>query len=244
MQKIMQKKIFGLGWIVTILLFGMSIQRADAMDYYYKNEHGVILSEYEYQYLSQMYWEGYQENLTKDIYDLMKQMNIFNNKLQKNITTNYPITRGSVVTSNLRTLSISKSCSNTCMISLAMEWLGTPTIKSYDVMGARLENTSISRLINTVVSGKNYSKSYTNFKSFGNGFGISILVPNVDNVKTATTFITTNSGTIYGSYQHAKRNITEAVSKNYTIGLGGYGNVFHFNSNAVGVYDDAPGVSI
>ena len=37
-------------------------------------------------------------------------------------------------------------------------------------------------------------------------------------------------------------NVSNATSKLYTIGLGGYGYVFHFYGNAYGKYDAAPGV--
>ncbi len=228
--------------IVVVLVFGVISPKVNAKSYYY-NDNGVYLTQQEYQYISELYWEGYQQYLAKSDYNLMKEMDIFNHEIKKSEIM-VPLTIGNTVTSHLRTLSINSSCSSECMITLVMAWMGTPTVKSYDVMGARVDNATITRIINTVVTGNNYGKTYTNFQRFNNGFGISVLVPNVDNIKTATTFLTTNSGTIYGSYQHAKKNITEAISKNYSIGPGGYGNVFNFIGNATGIYDDAPGVSV
>ena len=39
-------------------------------------------------------------------------------------------------------------------------------------------------------------------------------------------------------------NTSLVVSNQYTIGVGGYGNVFQFIGTARNVYDNAPGVDI
>lgn len=193
-----------------------------------------------------MYWEGYQEYLTLDDYNEFKNMNLFNQSIDKTtkIIEDIPLTRGASVTSNLRTLTISKSCSNTCVVTLVNKWIGTPTIKSYDVFGVRVNGVSITNIRNVLVSGDNYARTYSNPIVQNNGFGYSVLVPNVGNVRATLTFVTTNGGMVYGSYQHAMRNTTEAVSKQYTIGLGGYGNVFNFTGSAREIYENSPGVDI
>lgn len=207
---------------------------------------GVILSKQEYEFILNMYWDGYQEYLTLEDYNEFKSMDLFNRPIEKATKeiADVPSTRGASVTSHLRTLTIAKSCSDNCVLSLVTKWNGTPTIKSHDVFGARVTGTSITNIKNALVSGDNYGKTYSNPKSYSNGFGFSVLVPNVGNVKTSVTFITTKGGTVYGSYQHAMRNTTEAVSKQYTIGLGGYGKVLNFTGLALDIYDNAPGVDI
>lgn len=241
MNKIKNKLFFGI--ILGIMFFANNV---NAQEIYYQNDLGVALSKQEYEFISNMYWEGYQEYLTLDDYNEFKNMNLFTQSIDKTtkIIEDIPLTRGASVTSNLRTLTISKSCSNACVIVLVSKWNGTPTIKSYDVFGARVNGVAIQEIKNALVSGDNYGKTYSNPKTYYNGFGYSVLVPNVGNVKTSVTFITTTGGTIYGSYQHAMRNTTEAVSRQYTIGLGGYGNVFNFTGSARDIYENSPGVDI
>lgn len=234
--------------VCLLIVFGMILytDKLNAQEVFYKNDLGVIFSKQEYDFISNMYWNGYQEYLTLDDYNKFKELNLFNQPIEK--TTKefryIPLTRGSSVTSNLRTLTIAKSCSYNCVLSLVNKWNGIPTIKSYDVFGVRVTGVLITDIRNALVSGQNYGKSYNNPKVYNNGFGFSVLVPNVSNVKTTVTFITTKGGTVYGSYQHSMKNTTEAVSKQYTIGLGGYGNVFNFSGSARDIYENSPGVDI
>ncbi len=217
-----------------------------ARENYYQNENGVILTKQEYDFISNMYWNGYQNYLTLDDYNYIASLNVFDKEISKKTEEfiDAPLTRGSSVTSNLRTLTIAKACSDTCMVTLVNKWNGTPTIKSYDVFGVRVNGVEILDIRNALVSGTNYGKSYSNPKVSNNGFGYSVLVPNVGNVKATVTFVTTTGGRIYGSYQHAIKNTTEAVSKQYTIAVGGYGKVFQFTGTARSIYENSPGVDI
>lgn len=234
----------------TLLLSNLYVLNVSAKDNnFYQNENGVIMSKSEYDYFSKIYWNGYQSYITQEEYDNIKNMNLFDKDVIKKeiVQEEYvqsPITRGSSVTSHLRTLTIGKSCSSDCLITLVTSWDGLPFIKSYDVIGARVENSSIKSISTTRVTGTNFIKSYNNPQRFNDGFGFSVLLPNVGSLKVTTTFTTSKSGTVYGSYQHAMSNTTEYVSKQYTIGMGDYGNVFRFTGTARTVYDNAPGVSI
>lgn len=241
MKKRKYKVIFGI--MLGMILFTKNV---NAQGIFYQNDLGVAFSKQEYEFISNMYWEGYQDYLTLDDYNEFKNMDLFNQPIKKTTKEiiDVPLTKGASVISNLRTLTIAKSCSNNCVISLVNKWNGTPTIKSYDVFGVRVTGVSITNIKNALVSGQNYGKSYSNPKVYNNGFGFSVLVPNVNNVKASVTFITTKGGTVYGSYQHAMRNTTEAVSKQYNIGIGGFGGVFNFNGSAIDIYDNAPGVDI
>ena len=118
-------------------------------------------------------------------------------------------------------------------------------MKSWDVTGARASSsTSITSINAAVVTGSGYSQSYYSPKIGGNGFGYSVQVPNTTNIQTTVSFYANKGGTIYGTYQHAISNISEANSKLYTIAYSGYGSVFSFYGAAYGVYDGANGVSI
>ena len=77
------------------------------------------------------------------------------------------------------------------------------------------------------------------------GFGVSIkLLENGNDMKISQYFRTTSGGTIFGSYQHAKKNITLANSKKYSISHSGYGNVFLFDETIKDYYDGMAGVDI
>lgn len=233
----------------VLVLSNLYVLNVSAKNLFYQNENGVMMSKNEYDYFSKIYWDGYQEYITQEEYDNVKKMDIFDKDIIKEEIvqeefTNYPTTRGATVTSHLRTLTIGKSCSNDCLITLVTSWDGMPYIKSYDVIGARLSNSSLKSISTTRVTGNNYIKSYNNPQQFNDGFGFSILLPNVSNLKITSSFTTSKSGVVYGSYQHASSSTTEYVSKQYTIGIGEYGNVFRFTGNARTIYDNAPGVNI
>ena len=72
-----------------------------------------------------------------------------------------------------------------------------PYIKSYDVIGARLSNSSLKSISTTRVTGNNYIKSYNNPQQF-NEFGFSILLPNVSNLKITSSFTTSKNATKIG----------------------------------------------
>ena len=121
---------------------------ANAESIFYKNANGVILSEHEYNFYSEFYWNGYQENLTAEEFENAKIMNIFDKEITKKEIKNHLSVkeRGSSVTGNLRTTTISKSCSNKCLVSLVTSWNGIPYIKSYNVVGARVSNSNITNI--------------------------------------------------------------------------------------------------
>lgn len=44
-----------------------------AQEIYYQNDYGVILDHQEYNFISNMYWEGYQKYLTMEDYNIIKK---------------------------------------------------------------------------------------------------------------------------------------------------------------------------
>ena len=58
------------------------------------------------------------------------------------------------------------------------------------------------------------------------------------------SFKVSKGGTVFGSYQHAMQNTTLPVSQDYNFSIVGYGNVFDYYGNAIGVYDGMNGVDI
>lgn len=226
--------------VSLILSFSLFTPKVLAFENYYQNENGVILSKEEYDFLSYMFWDGCQDLMTPKEYDDFIESNIMNGELGVNFSDEI-LTRGTLVEDNSRTLKIAKSCSSDCLVSVTMTWKGDPTIKSYDVMGAYLENTQLVNNPKVVIG----QTSYTDIQKFNNGFGVSMLLPKYDSKPVANqTFRVNKGGTVYASYQHAMRNISLADSKNYTLSRAGYGGVFKFSGNASSIYDKMSGVSI
>lgn len=216
---------------------------------YYTNINEVNFTLEEYNYISDLIWDGYQKYMTKEEYETLKKLNlfgapIFTEQKELDVGNKIMLKRGDTLTEKGRTIKISKICSDECFVSLVNTWNAPPAVKSYDVIGVRTETATIKRYTQASVIGNNYSQIYTNPKIFNNGMGYSIKVPNTTNIKITTTFITTLNGKIFGTYQHAMRNISLANSKLYNISANGYGKVLKFYGAALNKYDACNGVDI
>lgn len=64
-----------------LILLGLEsfslICNVNAQKIYYENNYGVSLTEQEYTFITDMYWDGYQEYLTIDEYNEIKENNLF-----------------------------------------------------------------------------------------------------------------------------------------------------------------------
>ncbi len=219
---------------------------------YYTNSKGVDFTEEEYNYISELYFDGYQSTMTQADLDKMKEFDLIGKPISKRTLNESKLlgTRSTSVTGGGRTLTISSSCGSTyCLVSLNAVWSGTPSVQSWDVIGFRYSGLTGIIYGSASVVGTGYSASYVSsgdsFQSFSNGFGYSVKLGNSNNLSVSTSFYcdSSNAGKlVYGSYQHAMVSVSKATSKQYTIGVGGYGYVFHFSGNAYGKYDGAPGV--
>ena len=138
-------------------------------------------------------------------------------------------------------------------IRVLNEWLKMPKYKSFDVIATRWTgNFNVTEYTGTQETNGNsgnifYKQGNGNFKTATNGIGLSQNL--VDSATTIDSVLyvegnCSGSGYIYGTYQHAQKNITLATSKLYYFRASGMGGVLDFYGAAVGVYDDTPGLSI
>lgn len=143
-------------------------------------------------------------------------------------------------------LSIAKNCNSVCTIITNLNWLTNPTIRSFDLIGARFWNTSLANnSITTKVSSRGGTEFFSNNKYFTNGIGTSVKLPDsATNISVQQKFFTKPGGTVFASYQHSVTNINLQTSLCYTVGVGGYGNVFLFYGAATGKFDQMNGVDI
>ena len=221
---------------------------------YYTNQNGVDFDKEQYDFISEIYYDGYQNVMTQADLDKMIDKGIIGVEVKKYTMNSVGLINGNLIAPNAtstyyggRTLTIGVGCGNSdCLTTLTAQWNTTPTVQSWDVIGFRTYNVTNKDPNIASVSGTGYTVTYTTtstqFKNFNNGFGYSVQLGNASDLMITTSMYSDIGGTAYGSYQHAVEAVTLNTSKSYTIGVGGYGSVFHFSGSAYGKYDAAPGV--
>lgn len=232
-------------FLLTLSLFlCMGVVNAES---YYTNNNGVSLTEKEYNYVIDFYGEDYPSQMTEEDYNWIQKMDVNNReyKIEKYYDKD-TTTRSTYHQTSSKYLAISKACSSTCSVTIKLEWLKNPNVRSYDVIGARFVNTSlISGTVSTAISSSAGTSTYSNYQYFSNGFGNSVKLPSgATNIMLQQNFYVQNSGTVYGSYQHATGYISLAQSKKYSINYNGAGTVFLFDSSVNDYFDQMGGVYI
>ena len=238
------KKIF------LILMFCVfSILKVNASNFYYSN--GVVrLTEKEYNFVKEFYGEDFLSNMTIEDYHWLEELDINNNDVEIKIAFLEPteiLPYGTNVTSNSKRIAIAKSCyTNYCVITTTTTFLTDPSIRSYDVVGARFSGTSLyNQNTTTQVRSSVGTTTYSNYQYLNNGFGNSVKLPdNGNNIIVQQKYYVKPTGTVYASYQHATKSVSLAISKMYFISMTGYGGVFTFTGSAVNSYDATTGVDI
>lgn len=140
---------------------------------------------------------------------------------------------------------------------LYTQWLIVPATQSYDVTAMRGEHATFvngtqegvqTYYKNGAYNYINYSTNGTNIVKNSNGFGISMnLVNDASYYETEISADVTADdqyATVYGTYQHAVRNVTLDQSKAYTISHNGYGDVVNFVVSVQDFYDRMQGVYV
>lgn len=236
-------------WIFIVLIFSFCVfpltnAKAEEKNIYYINEHGVEFTKEEYDFISQFYWYGYQNEMNLEDYQEFIDSEIINGDIET-VELNNCLLRSSEHTTANKSLKITKSCSSNCTISVVVTWSSIPSTKSYDVIGAYLENVSLITNPTTKAFTSVNTNLSSEIKKTGNGFGVSILLPSAGtNYIVNQTYVVSKGGTVYASYQHAKKSISLESSKGYSISRLGYGGVFDFNRAILSTYDGMKGVSI
>ena len=217
---------------------------------YYTNSNGVSMTETQYNYLKEMFFEDYPNYVTEAEYNELLTKNMFTNEIEKVTTTDQGTQispQSSYHETNAKVLTLSKSCSKTeCLMVFTNAWKGDPSVKSYDLIGALLFG---DLTLNSGLTSKLYYSGGTLYgdgtKYSNTGWGVSFLLPNSTSLITVTQhFYVYGVGTVFSSYQHAVKNISLATSQKFTCNYGGWGDVFDFYGSAVGKYDHTAGVDM
>ncbi|MBQ7030849.1 MAG: hypothetical protein IJN13_00560 [Bacilli bacterium] len=234
------KIVFGL------FVFLSFFSNVSAQENYYVNENNVALTKEEYEFITDMFFDGYQKSLTLDDYNnIFIDDKVIDSEItsQTLILNNY--SRATFHESPSKYFTIAKSCTSNCLITLVAEWKKNPNVRSYDVIGAYFENVSLESSPITTATNSSSTNSSSEMVSNQNGFGVSVKLPTGgNNMVVSQYFRVSPGGTVYGSYQHATANISLANSKKYTLSRSGYGGVFLFDSSVRNYYDAMGGVSI
>lgn len=244
-QKI--KKIILLSGTLLISIVGALIINTElvAEDIYYTNKNGVNFTKDEYDFLTKMYWEGSQDLMTSENHEALVNSNMVGGNVK---SVSVPIydqySPYSYISTRKGTLTLSRSCTNDCLVSLTFEWNGIPSVLGYDVMGVIIENTERLGIPNTMVTGTSSSIVSHYYKYFSNGFATSFELPANQTATANMSFYATPGGTVYGSYQHAMKNTSLYNSQKYTLSRIGYGGVFWFDESVRENYDAMNGVYI
>ena len=249
------RKILNIVFVISLAILIINDNDAYAYDQKeYKNDNGVVLTKKEYDFVNRFYGDTYFSKMTQEDYEWISVLDINRKDVVIDVINNVNLlksnlrgTQNNFYTTNSKRLAIAKSCDSTkCNVITSLMWLINPVTRSYDVIGARFEGTGLfNNSITTKVSSSSGTSYYSNNNILANGFGTSVKLPNsANNIIVEQTFSTVVGGKIFASYQHAKNNISLANSYSYSISANGYGKVFTFFGNALGVYDGMGGVSI
>lgn len=235
-------------FLLSTCLFSMFLLTTDvqAKEVYFVNQNNVKFTKEEYDFISYMFWDGAQENMDLDDYNNFINSDIMNGDLDSNIYYDIPLTRATSIEEANKTLKIVKSCSSNCFVSVTLTWKKFPTVKSYDVIGAYLDGTSlVNNPATSITTNGTITTTYKDIKKSNNGFGVSVKLPTYGTSMIINqSFRVNKGGTVYASYQHAIKNISLSNSQNYTFSRSGYGGVFKFSGTALTTYDKMKGVSI
>lgn len=213
----------------------------------YVNQNGVSVTKKELDFINEFYGKDYFYNMTQEDYNWIQDLNINTSNVEIKSTYDFNnITRGTSFANVNKKITIAKSCTAICTIMVKATWITSPPVRSFDVIGARLHNTSFaSQTVSTKVSSSAGTEYFDNTVWHSNGIGTSVKLPNSGvSISIEQKFYTMTGGRVYASYQHATKNVTLLTSQSYLINSSGYGNVFSFYGDAVGVYDAMNGVDI
>lgn len=239
------KKIISL-LILTVAMNVISVEASTGLSsVFYRNENGVTFTKEEYDFFSTMYFDGFQSSMTYEDLEYFNGIELNKQNIESVILNEGFKTRATEITSPAKSLKISKVDTTNPVISIVLTWLQNPLVRSYDLIGANLDNVQLFGNVATKLVYSNGNMTPNDLKKSNNGFGVSVQLPPAgSNIKITQTFKTTKGGKVYGSYQHAVTNVSLYESQNYSVSYNGYGHVFQFNNGVNNKYDAMSGVEM
>ena len=226
-------------FVILIFIFAINVNALE-MD-------SSLFTEEDLNKIHLVYYDGYENYISYNEYLELQFVDL--NDLQQivvnDINSSFSFYSSSHSTAN-KEIKLTKSCSgNECLVFLTVNWFSYPTVRSYDLLGIRLVNTSILQNISSRMIFGNMENIYVETRNDSNGNADTFKLPSGNEIIRFTkTFKVQKNGSVYASYQHAIRNISLVNSRRYTFASGGLRNVFSFDSAVGDYYDEMRGVSI
>ncbi|MBR1413074.1 MAG: hypothetical protein IJ574_00185 [Bacilli bacterium] len=237
----MKKKSLVLAAAICTIAFP-TISKAD--ECFYTNTNNVCFSEEQYDFVTNMYYEGYQDIMNQADIDFFDD-SVFDSRVEKETYYEYlDGTMGTTHSTANKKVEISKATGGNTYLTTVATWFNSPSTRSYDVIGAYLSGPTLVNTGSAYATATGGTNNGTGTQIQTHGFGTSVKLPSGSSVRVVQTFSVSGSGTVYASYQHATSSISLANSKKYNIAYSGYGHVFSFYGAASGVYDGMGGVDI
>ena len=247
----MKKRVF-LVLILALAIMGISKNVYAKENTYYTTQKGIELTREEYEFLTTFYGEKYPDIMTQAMYNEFVEEDLINSDVQiktyiePQLGTMTSGTRSTSHSTNYKTVQIGSAClPSYCIMSLLNTWHASPSVRSWDNIGAYLSGVSLISHNHTYVNSTDGTVFYSNLKTATNGVGNSVKLPDTgEDIIINMAFKVGRGGTVFGSYQHAMQSTTLLNSQNYNFDILGEGGVFGYYGTAVGIYDGMNGVDI
>ena len=240
--------------VIICLVCMLFITNVHGDEIYYRNKNGVSLTLDQYNFLGELYFDGYQEYVSMATHNKFLSLGYYDQKVEKQEIEDFDDSgysiNGQLIETTAKKLTLSHVCTDNkyCTMVTTLHWKGAPNVVSYDVMGSYLYgNLTRETTPNTILYWSGQTIEFKDRVYSGNGFGCTVLLQKSSVLMNAVQDVdvrVNGDGTFYSSYQHATKKITLETSKKYTTGYGGDGGVFFFYGSAVGVYDQMTGVNM
>jgi len=212
---------------------------------YYQNQNGVSMTESEYKFITDFYFDGYQDYVTKENYETVKELMKGQIEIKEYNEENIVKPYGTSFSTPSKTVKIASSCASDCTINISATWANNPVVKSYDLLGGFLRETSLISVGQARMFYDGTIAYATETNKQNNGVSATYKLPTTnEKLSFNLDFKVERTGRVNGSYQHAKMNVSLTNSRKYTFSNSGFGGVFLFNSGVGSYYDAMSGVSI
>ena len=196
-------KKLGLLILITLILLPFSVKA----NTYYVNKNGIKFSKQEYEYIVNLFDDEFIDIMNTNDYNYLLDKSYTNRNLKSSQSSDIMPLASSEHTTNSKSLKIVSSCNTSnCNIAVSLKWLKNPIVKSYDVIGAYLEGTSLLDNPTTYISSSNGQVNSNEIIKQANGFGVSVqLTMQMKDINVYQYYTVSSKGTIYASYQHAAK---------------------------------------
>lgn len=249
----MKKKILSV-MIFTLSLCTMGNVQAEE-EPYFVTYGGVELTEYQYNTLVDILSEERVKTITEDDYNALHVERMIEGKYSykteeyeiEDPTFSWGIEPYVYHETASKKITLSKGCfGDVCGIAVTAYWKKVPSVKSYDVIGIRFDNTSFYEGPQGFYYGTTTGGTTSFDKSIKTTNGLAYIkkiTSDVDYLAIDADLNYTYNGIVFASYQHATSSVTLAQASNFQFKGTGYGGVFLWPMSIRTKYDQMGGVS-